>query len=122
DVSVPTEPALTATQSDGTVTLGWGADASVTTFEVYRESRHKNGSYRGRTLLGTLDGSGSTWSDTPGSGTFRYQVVATNGSGSAGSNLVVVSVTSTGTDEPTDGGGTKGGGNGGGKGRTMKAR
>ncbi|MCO8129303.1 zinc-dependent metalloprotease [Acidimicrobiia bacterium EGI L10123] len=124
DVAVPTEPVLTATQADGTVTLGWGADASVKAFEVYRESRHKNGSYRGRTLLGTVGGSGSTWSDSPGSGTFRYQVVATNSSGSAESNLVVVTVTSTGTDEPTDGGGTKGGGNGGGggKGRTMKAR
>lgn len=112
-VPAPAAPQLTAAQASGSVTLDWNDVASVTTYDVYRETRHKNGSYRSRTLLKTLDGSVSTWKDTPGSGTFRYQVVARNSSGSTGSNLVVQSVGSTST-KTTGKGSTKSG--------AMKAR
>lgn len=117
ELAAPSTPSLTATEADGSVTLDWGDDPTAApTFAVYRESRHKNGSYRGRTLLG--EGTESTWVDTPGSGTFRYQVVATNSSGSAESDLIEVTVTSTTSDGPTKGG--KGGG--GGKSGAMKTR
>lgn len=106
-VTAPAAPSLTATQASGSVTLDWNDVASVTTYDVYRETRHKNGSYRSRTLLKTLDASTSTWVDEPGSGTFRYQVVARNSAGSTGSNLVVVSVGSTSTKTTGKGSATK---------------
>lgn len=117
ELAAPSTPSPTATVADGSVTVDWGDDpAAAPTFAVYRESLHKNGSYRGRTLLGV--GTESTWVDTPGSGTFRYHVVATNSSGSAESDLIEVTVTSSTADGSTKGG--KGGG--GGKSGAMKTR
>jgi hypothetical protein len=106
DVTVPDAPAVRAeVAADGSVLLTWGADASVTQFEVYGETRHKSGAYRARTLLGTVAGSGSSWTDDPGSGTFRYQVVARNAAGAAESAYSVVTVSSSGSDGSTKGGG-----------------
>lgn len=92
-VPAPAAPTLTATPSNGSVTLDWNDDQAVTAYDVYRETRHKNGSYRGLTQLKTLDGSISSWVDESGSGTFRYHVVARNSGGSASSNQVEVTVT-----------------------------
>lgn len=106
-VSAPAAPTLEATVSNGSVTLDWNADASVVTYDVYRETRHKSGSYRSLTRLTTLDGATSSWVDTPGSGTFRYHVVARNSGGAAESNLMTVSVSSSTNTKTTGKGSTK---------------
>jgi PKD repeat protein len=96
-VSAPTAPTLAASAASGTVTLDWNDADGVVSYVVYRETRHKNGSYRNRTQIGTVEGTVSTWVDKPGSGTFRYQVVARNSAGSASSNHATASVGSTST-------------------------
>jgi len=103
--SAPDAPVLQATAgADGTVTLDWTDATGADRYVVYRELQHKNGSFRGRTAVATVEGA-SSHIDTPGRGTFRYQVDAVNLQGSTPSNLVVVTVS-----------GGSGGGNGGGKG------
>lgn len=113
-VVAPSAPTLAASESGGAVSLGWNAQSSVVTYEIHRESQHRNGSFRGLQRIGTVDGATTTFADTPGSGTFRYHVVAINSGGSARSNDAEVTVASSG------GGGTKG--KGGARSGSMKAR
>ena len=102
--------------TDGTVALDWTDVTGATDYTVYREFRHKSGSYRGWGPVATV--ATSSFADQPGSGTYRYQVVANHPDGPLTSNLVTVTVTS-GSDGSGGGGG---GGKGGGRGGSAKAR
>jgi hypothetical protein len=46
-----------------------------TGFEIQREQQHKNGSWRGTTTL-TADADATSFTDMPGTGTFRYRLRA----------------------------------------------
>lgn len=102
--SAPTGIAVTATGT--TVTVSWNDTShNEVAFEIVREQQHKNGSWRGTTVL-TRGADVTTLVDEPGAGTYRYQVRAVNEAGeSAYTGWVEVVVTGS-----ADGGGGKGGG------------
>ncbi|MGH1462578.1 MAG: reprolysin-like metallopeptidase [Neptuniibacter sp.] len=94
-----------------TVPISWAAVTNASSYTLEREKLHpKNGKWTSNTLI---SGVSSPYSDQPGSGTFRYRLVATNEYGSSTSSWVQTSV----ADGGSSGGGGNGGGNGGGKGR-----
>ncbi len=75
---------LTGTGNATTASLSWTASSGATGYNVYRDG----------TRAGTA--TGTTFSETPGTGTHSYQVSATNASGeSARSGAVSVTVTGT---------------------------
>ncbi|MGS2648447.1 carbohydrate binding domain-containing protein [Streptosporangium sp. LJ11] len=77
---------LTGTGNATTASLSWTASSGATGYNVYRDG----------TRVGTA--TGTTFSETPGTGTHSYQVSATNASGeSARSGAVSVTV---GNDQP----------------------
>lgn len=97
----PGTPVVAASVSGGTVSLSWADVAGESAYEVYRETRQKNGSYAKRTLVRTLAADVTATTDAPGSGTFRYQVVATGPGGSSPSTFAVVTVSgSSGSTKP----------------------
>ncbi|MBY4675841.1 PKD domain-containing protein [Marinobacterium arenosum] len=95
---------------DGTATVAWQGEAGADSYEVQRERLHpKNGRWGGNTLVATVGGSTTSITDSSGSGTFRYRVRASNGSGSSDwSGWINVDVT-----DGSGGGGSGGNGNGG---------
>ena len=104
-VKAPTAPTLaTPTVSSSTVGLSWAGGSDASSYVVYRETKQRNGTYK-RAQVGTTSASTTTFTDTPGSGTFRYQVEARNSAGSAGSNKHEVSI---GSMKTTGKGNTKG--------------
>lgn len=93
--STPSAPtAVTATAAGRTVTVRWTDTSSDETgFTVVREKRSKNGTWGSATTVGTLGANATTFTNSPGKGTFRYSVRATNSAGSsaaATSNLVTI--------------------------------
>lgn len=94
--------------------LSWfDASDNELVFELQRESRHpKNGKWVGSTILNAPENSESL-TDQSGTGTFRYQIRATNGYGSSSwVGPIEVTVTDTTTGSSSGGGNTKGGGRG----------
>ncbi len=110
--SAPTD--VSATASADAVTVSWVDNAvDETGFEVVREFLHKNGQWRGTTVVGTVGPDTTTFDDTGVStGSYRYLVRAVNGAGSTDSQWSArVDVTTSG-----GGGGGKPSGKGNGKG------
>lgn len=109
--TAPGSTTLTATAgTDGTVALGWSAADGAVDYVVWREQANpKNGRFQGRVAVLTTVATNA--GDAPGTGTFRYQIEARNSAGSTLSDLVEVTVSTSGGT--TDGGST--GGKGGGK-------
>jgi len=99
-VAAPTAPKATASVSGGTVTVSWTDAGTETSYDVYRETRQRNGSFKGRTLVRTLGADQLATTDAPGAGTYRYQVVARSSAGSASSSYTAaVTVSSTTTSK-----------------------
>lgn len=92
-----------------TVELSWADVSGASSYMLEREKKHpKNGKWTSNTLI---SGMSSPYNDQPGSGTFRYRLIASNEFGSSTSawqQTVVVDSGSSGGG----GGGTKGGGKG----------
>ena len=119
DGSTPPPPPATppAAPSDATavaagtsVTVSWTDNSDdETSFEVVREFLHKNGTWRGATVIATTGSDVTSLVDDPGSGTFRYSIRAVN---DAGASAFAV----TGAVSVSGSGGTGGGGSGGGGG------
>lgn len=98
----------------GRVVVSWQAAPSATSYDVVREERHpRNGKWLSTTTLGTTTGTSFT-DGTVANTTYRYQVIATDGSATAASSYVTVTVTSVTGGGGDGGGGNKGGGKGGG--------
>jgi hypothetical protein len=97
--------------TDGTADLTWNdASDNEDEFEIQREKQHKNGRWQATTsLIAAADA--ESYTDSPGSGTFRYRMRSNNAAGSSSwTDWVQVDVTGGG-----GGGGGRGGGNGNGK-------
>ncbi len=98
--------------ADGTALLNWLDNSdNESAFEIQRENQHKKkGTWMNTTIIGSVSQDVTQYTDSSGSGTYRYQVRAVNSAGaSAWSNWVEVSVT-----EPSGGGSNgkpSGGGN-----------
>ncbi|WP_158678943.1 M12 family metallo-peptidase [Pseudoalteromonas sp. T1lg75] len=91
---------------DGTALLSWTDNSDdENAFEIQREKQHKNGSWRGTTVIAQLAQNTSNYVDSSDAGIFRYRVRATNNAGpSSWSNWSQVTVSSGGGD---GGGGDK---------------
>ncbi len=102
----------TATAAGTTVTVTWTDNSDDETgFEVVREFLHKNGSWRGATVIATTGADATSVTDDPGSGTFRYSIRAVNDAGASTYTVTdPVAVSGSGS-----GGGGSGGGGGHGK-------
>lgn len=105
---------LAATDNtDGTATLNWSDVAGATDYEIYRESWHtKRKRWYSLTLVASVTEGNGSIVDASGNGDFRYFIRSINGTGSADSAWVTVTVTTA--------GGSGGGGNGGCKGGPRK--
>ncbi len=105
----------TATASGATVTVTWTDNSDDETgFEVVREFLHKNGSWRGATVIATTGPNSTSITDDPGSGTFRYSIRAVNDAG-ASTYTVTDAIAVSGSGGSGGGGGGSGGGGGHGK-------
>jgi len=93
----PAAPQVTGVQSAGTVTLTWTDVAGETAYDVVRETLQRNGRWGARTSLGSLPAGSTSVTNSPGAGTYRYQVSARNAGGSSPSAWVSLSVTAAGT-------------------------
>lgn len=90
------------------MTVSWSDQSDDETgFEVVREFLHKNGSWRGQTVVASPGADSTSVTDQPGSGTFRYRIRAVNDGGASDYTT---------TDPVTPGSGGDSGGGGGGKG------
>ena len=93
--------------AENTVLISWTDSDTEDNYVLERQNKHpKNGKWVGSTTI-TLNQNTISYTDSPGSGLFRYQLKATNQYGSAVTPWLNVDVTSTST-----GGGNKGGGKG----------
>ncbi len=103
--TAPTAPTgASATASGTTVTISWtDTSDNETGFEVVREVRQRNGSWRGATLIATTAADATSVTDQPGSGTFRYRIRAVNDVG-ASADALTGSVSVSGS---TTGGGSR---------------
>ena len=86
-VTAPAAPSnVTASSSRRMVTIRWTDNATNETgFQVYREKRANNGTWGSRSLVSSPGTNSTSATNSPGKGTYRYQVVAVNGGGSAAS-------------------------------------
>jgi len=104
-LAAPSTPNLAApTVSSGKVGLTWSTSDRATSYAVYRETRQRNGSWK-RILVATV--SGTSFTDSPSSGTHLYQVEARNSGGAAGSNKQQVTIGSTSTKTTGKGSGKR---------------
>jgi titin len=117
----PAAPESVAAIGSGTTAaVSWtDASSNETGFEIARESYNsKNRRWSGLTIVAAVPVDTTTYTDTPGSGTYRYSVRAYNDGGASGwagpSGAVTVS------GSASSGGGKGGGGKGGGKGSKSK--
>lgn len=108
--SMPTA-LLTTDNANGSASISWNGDATATSYEIQRETRHpKNGRWTSTTLLSSVTAPLTTLTDSSGTGTFRYSVRALNSYGVSGwSSWSQITVSD------STGGGSGGGGGGGGK-------
>lgn len=91
---IPTNVVASVTGS--TVTISWtaGSPSTQTSFEVYRETLNKKtGRWGSYTLVSTVSGSTFSTTNAPGTGTFRYSVLARNASGASTASSASNSVT-----------------------------
>jgi hypothetical protein len=109
EVIVPEAPANISAVDSGTgiALLTWSASAGADGYEIRRETRHKKrDTWNGTATVGTANADTTSFNDTSGAGTFRYQVRAVSSAGSSNwSPWAVVTVTD------SSGGGGRGGGN-----------
>ncbi|HEY5717718.1 MAG TPA: PKD domain-containing protein, partial [Motiliproteus sp.] len=105
--SMPTA-LLTTDNANGSASISWNGDATATSYEIQRETRHpKNGRWTSTTLLGSVTAPLTTLTDSSGTGTFRYSVRALNSYGVSGwSSWSQITVSD------STGGGSGGGGGG----------
>jgi hypothetical protein len=84
-LSPPAAPSdVTATASGRTVTVRWvDASSNETGFTILREKQAKNGTWGSATIVGTSAANTQSFTNTPGRGTYRYSVRATNSAGSS---------------------------------------
>lgn len=106
--SLPTPPdgLVVVANADASVTVSWNDNSgNEIGFEIQRESLHaRRGVWRGTTTF-TAGANSVVYTDSPGAGTFRYRVRATNANGaSEWTPWIEVTVTDTGSG----GGGCKG--------------
>lgn len=81
--TAPAVPAgVSATLVGSAVTVAWTHDGvHVSSFDVQREKRQRNGSWVVAAVVAVTDPAARTLSDSPGAGTFRYAVRAVNAIG-----------------------------------------
>ena len=85
---------LTATIAGADVNLAWTAGADAVSYELQRAKQLKGGTWSSWTALATT--STTSWTDSPGTGAFRYQVRSVNGEQVSGwSNAVTATLTKT---------------------------
>lgn len=80
-VPPPVPGGVTATANLSTVTVTWSVGSgTLTGFDIGRQTKNaRNGTWSSITVVGSAGASATTFSNSPGSGTFRYSVRAKNG-------------------------------------------